>query len=81
MFWSHVNCKDLHVKNICTVKFTQSTSRDKYLYDVLCLHFGCVLYFRCQIIIPQSSRNQAEFGGNSAGGRLVVFYISTEPGL
>ena len=41
------------------------------------LVFLC-LYFRCQIIIPPSSRNQGEFGSNSTGGRLVVFYISTD---
>ena len=41
--------------------------------------YVCIL--GAKLSSPQSGRNQAEFGGNSAGGRLVVFYISTEPGL
>ena len=42
-----------------------------------------VLHFVFQVsnYHSTSSRNQAGFGGNSTGGRLVVFYISTEPGL
>ena len=67
VFWSLFNCIHLHTteKYTCCFMFRQ--------------RFAFWLYFRCQIIIPQSSRNQAEFGGNSTGGRLVVFYISTDP--